>query len=125
MIGSDIMTIPAASQSLYGKSVGDMIGSDVKVMEDGAVEGTFYYATGYTGFNDSEESEQEGYYFPFILTAMGEKMSFKKNGRYAKKDIAWEANNVFRVTQGDKFEVIVDGSSVVTFTFKAANFKPK
>ncbi len=41
MIGSDIMTIPAASQSLYGKSVGDMIGSDVKVMEDGAVEGTF------------------------------------------------------------------------------------
>lgn len=125
MIGSDIMTIPAAGQSLYGKSVGEMIGNDVKVMEDGKVEGTFHYVTGYTGFNSSEVSEQEGYYLPFALTAPGEKMSFKKNGRYVKKDIAWEANNVFRVAAGDKFEVMVDGSTVVTFTFAGAVFEPK
>lgn len=125
MIGSDIMTIPAAGQSLYGKPVGEMIGNDVKVMEDGRVEGTFHYVTGYTEFNSTEVSEQEGYYLPFTLTAPGEKMSFKKNGRYVKKDIAWEANNVFRVTAGDKFEVIVDGSSLVTFSFGDAVFEPK
>ena len=125
MIGSDIMTIPAAGQSLYGKSVEEMIGNDVKVMEDGKVEGTFHYVTGYTGFNSSEVSEQEGYYLPFALTAPGEKMSFKKNGRYVKRDIAWEANNVFRVAAGDKFEVMVDGSVIVTFTFSTAIFEPK
>lgn len=125
MIGSDILTIPAAGQSLYGKSVGEMIGNDVKVMEDGTVVGTFHYVTGYTEFNNMKAEEQEGYYFPFTLTAPGEKMSFKKNGRYAKKDIIWEENNVFRVTAGDKFEVIVDGSSIVTFSFKHAVFEPK
>lgn len=125
MIGSDIMTVPAASQSLYGKSVGEMIGNDVKVMEDGAVVGTFHYVSGYTGFNSAEASEQEGHYFPFTLTVAGEKMSFKKNRRYTKKDIAWEADNVFRVSAGDKFEVIVDGNKIVRFTFSSAVFEPK
>lgn len=125
MISPDIMTIPAAGQDLYGKTVEDMIGNDVKVMEDGAVKGTFHYVTGYTGFNSSKSAEQEGHYFPFTLTAEGEKMTFKKNGRTTKKDIAWEADNVFRVTQTDKFEVIVDGESVVTFTFENAVFEPK
>ena len=125
MIGSDIMTVPAASQSLYGKSVGEMIGNDVKVMEDGKVVGTFHYVSGYTGFNSTEAGEQEGYYFPFTLAKAGEKMSFKKNGRYTKKDITWEADNVFRVSAGDKFEVMVDGSVIVTFTFSTAIFEPK
>ena len=43
--------IPAASQSLYGKSVGDMIENDMEVLENGDVRGTFKYVTGYTGFN--------------------------------------------------------------------------
>ena len=46
MISPDIMTIPAASQDLYGKTVGDMIGSDVKVSANGEVTGTFHYVTG-------------------------------------------------------------------------------
>lgn len=125
MISPDIMTIPAAGQDLYGKTVGDMIGSDVKVSEDGNVTGTFHYVTGYTGFNSSKTSEQEGYYFPFTLTKSGEKMTFKKNGRATKSDIDFEANNVFRVTSSDKFEVIVDGSSVVTFAFGNAVFENK
>jgi hypothetical protein len=119
------MTIPAAGQDMYGKTVGDLVGNDIKVMEDGSVIGTFHYVTGYTGFNNSKASEQEGYYFPFTLTKSGEKMTFKKNGKATKTDIAFEANNVFRVTSSDKFEVIVDGSSVVTFTFKNALFESK
>ena len=119
------MTIPAAGQDMYGKTVGDLIGNDIKVMDDGSVTGTFHYVTGYTGFNSSKASEQEGYYFPFTLTKSGEKMTFKKNGKATKTDIAFEADNVFRVTSSDKFEVIVDGSSVVTFTFENALFESK
>lgn len=123
MISPDVLTIPAASQDLYGKTVGDMIGSDVKVSADGKVTGTFHYVTGYTGFNESVPTEQEGYFFPFTLTQSGEKMSFIKNGSPSKTDITWEANNVFRVTASDKFTVKVDGVDVVTFDFSKATFE--
>ena len=123
MISPDIMTIPAAGQDIYGKTVGEMIGSDVKVSADGKVTGTFHYVTGYTGFNADVPAEQEGYFFPFTLTAPGEKMTFIKNGSPVKADIAWEADNVFRVTASDKFTVKVDGSEVITFNFSKAIFE--
>ena len=78
--------------------------------------------TGYTGFNSAVPAEQEGYFFPFRLTQAGEKMTFKKNGTETKTDIAWEADNVFRVTSSDTFTVIVDGEEVVTFNFANATF---
>ena len=124
MISPDIMTIPAAGQDLYGKTAGELA-SDLFVSEDGTVTGTFHYVTGYTGFNGTKASEQEGYFFPFTLTQTGEKMTFKKNGKATKMDIAWEANNVFRVTAGDTFTVLVDGTEVVTFNFARATFEPK
>ena len=124
MISPDIMTIPAAGQDLYGKTAGELA-SDLFVSEDGTVTGTFRYVTGYTGFNSTKASEQEGYFFPFALTQTGEKMTFKKNGKATKTDIAWEANNVFRVTAGDTFAVLVDGTEVVTFNFARATFEPK
>ena len=124
MISPDIMTIPAAGQDLYGKTAGEMA-SDLFVSADGTVTGTFHYVTGYTGFNSTKASEQEGYFFPFTLTQTGEKMTFKKNGKATKTDIAWEANNVFRVTAGDTFTVLVDGTEVVTFNFAKATFEPK
>lgn len=123
IIGSDILTIPSAGSTLYGKRVSSLIGDDVKVLEDGTVNGTLKHVTGYTQFNESNPEEQEGYYFPFKLTKRGENMTFKKNGSETKKDITWEADNVFRVTKNDTFEVLVDGSSVVTFNFKNATFQ--
>ena len=124
MISPDIMTIPAAGQDLYGKTAGEMA-SDLFVSKDGTVTGTFRYVTGYTGFNSTKASEQEGYFFPFTLTQTGEKMTFKKNGKATKTGIAWEANNVFRVTAGDTFTVLVDDAEVVTFNFAKAPFEPK
>lgn len=124
MISPDILTIPAAGQDLYGKTVADM-GTDLRVDVDGNVTGTFEYVTGYTGFNASKATEQEGYYFPFTLTQTGETMTFIKNNTPTKTDIAWEANNVFRVTKDDTFEVKVDGQTVVIFNFAKATFKPK
>lgn len=78
--------------------------------------------TGYTGFNADNPAEQEGYYFPFKLAKTGANMTFRKNGAAVKEDIPWEADNVFRVTASDTFEVLVDGASVVTFNFAQATF---
>ena len=122
MISPDIVTIPAASQDLYGKTAGELA-SDLFVNEDGQVTGTFHHVTGYTGFNADVPAEQEGYYFPFTLTKAGTTMTFRKNGEDAKTDIPWEANNVFRVTASDTFTVLVDGEPVVTFSFAGATFE--
>ena len=123
MIASDILTIPSQGQTLYGKRVSSLVGDDIKVFEDGTVTGTLKHVTGYTGFNEAEPEEQEGYFFPFRLSHTGTTMTFKKNGEETKKDIAWEADNVLRVTASDTFEVLVDGSTVVTFNFSKATFQ--
>ena len=123
MISSDILTIPSQGQTLYGKRISSLIGDDVEVYEDGTVMGTFKHVTGYTGFNESDPEEQEGYFFPFRLSQTGTTMTFKKNGEEVKKNIAWEADNVFRVTASDTFEVLVDDASVVTFNFSKAIFQ--
>lgn len=99
--------------------------SDAWVGENGTVTGTFHYVTGYTGFNEAVPAEQEGYFFPFTLTKTGTTMSFLKNGTPGKTGIPWEANNVFRVTQGDIFEIQVDGQKVVELNFSKATFEQK
>ena len=102
IIGSDILTIPSQGQTLYGKRISSLIGGDVKVYEDGTVTGTMKHVTGYTGFNEADPEEQEGYFFPFHLTKSGTNMTFKKNGAASKENIPWEADNVFRVTSSDR-----------------------
>ena len=123
MLSPDILTMRAAGLEFYGKTAGEMI-TDAWVGKNGAVTGTFHYITGYTGFNEAVPTEQAGYYFPFTLVKSGATMTFKKNGEISKDSIPWEANNVFRVTQGDVFEVLVDGLHVVTFNFSGAVFEP-
>ena len=122
---SGLIAIPAVSQSLYEKSVGDMIEPSMYVRGDGSVFGTFKYVTGYTGFNSSVSEEQEGYFFPFDLNKSGTKMTFVKNRKPGKTDINYEKSNVFRVTKKDTFEVKVDGETVVIFNFKNSRFEEK
>lgn len=124
MISPDIMTMPAAGQDFYGKTAGEMI-TDPAVDTEGNVTGTFHYVQGYTGFNGTVKKEQEGYYFPFHLAKTGSKMTFKKNGEVSKENITWEADNVFRVTAGDTFTILVDGEEAVTLKFNKAVFEPK
>lgn len=123
MIASDILTIPSQGQTLYGKRVSSLVKDDVKVHENGTVTGTFKHVTGYTGFNEADPEEQEGYFFPFRLAKTGTTMSFEKNGVPTKTDIPWEADNVFRVTKSDTFTVIVDDDEIVTFNFAKATFE--
>lgn len=122
-MSSDLISVPAASQSLYEKSVGDMIEPGMYVRGDGSVFGTFKYVTGYTGFNSAVAEEQKGYYFPFDLNKTGTKMEFIKNKHKRSGEINYEKSNVFRVSKDDVFEVLVDGKSVATFNFKNSRFK--
>ena len=101
-----------------------MVGNDLKVYQSGEVVGTFHYVTGFTGFS-SEPEEQAGYYFPFHLTKSGTKMTFKKNGSPTKQNIPFDADIIFRVIEDDTFEVLVDDSSVVKFSFTGATFEPQ
>lgn len=123
MMASDVLTIPSQGQTLYGKRVSSLVKDDVKVYENGTVTGTFKHVTGYTGFNEADPEEQEGYFFPFRLAKAGTTMSFEKNGVPTKTDIPWEADNVFRVTKTDTFTVIVDDDEIVTFNFAKATFE--
>lgn len=121
----DLVALFPAGQDLLGKTAGDLVGEDLKVLNDGTVTGTFHYVTGYTGFSSNEE-EQSGYYFPFKLgsSVSGETMTFKKNGVPTKTDIPFDADIVFRVTAGDTFTVEVDGAPAVAFRFAKATFEP-
>lgn len=98
-----------------------MIGTDIKVYDNGAVIGTFKYVTDYIGF-DNNEDNQQGYFFPFHLEQEGEKLSLVKNGKPNKTDLDWEADNVLKIEPDVKWEIIVDGESVITFSFKTAKF---
>lgn len=124
LIGSDILTLFPSSQTLLGKQVSDLVGDDLAVKADGSVIGTFHYVSDYTEFS-SESDEQSGYYFPFHLTKTGTKMTFKKNGSPTKENIPFDADIVFRVAKDDTFEVLVDDSNVVKFTFTGATFEPQ
>ena len=100
----------------------ELVGDDLKVYADGFVTGTFHHVTGYSEFS-SIPGEDSGYYFPFHLTKTGSKMTFKKNGVPTKQGIAFDPDIIFRVTNDDTFEVLVDDSSVVKFNFAGATFE--
>lgn len=123
-IESSDIKIPAADQSFYGKTVGEMIDDGAEISPEGVVSGRVKYVTGYTGFSDVAE-EQEGYYFPFILEKTGTTMTFKKNDVVVKDNIAWESDNVFRISRGDKFTIEVDGAEVITLDFSSMTFARK
>lgn len=118
-LSEDIATPAPATPDWYlGKSGTELQSADTQILENGKVFGTLYHVTGFTEFNATVPEEQEGYYFGFVLEKTGDTMTFKKNGVVTKQNIAWEANNIFRVqSSGDKFEVLVDGVSAVTFDF--------
>ena len=100
------------------------MGGDLKVYANGAGTDTLHYVSDYTEFSSTPE-EQSGYYFPFHLTKTGSKMTFKKNGSPTKQNIPFDADIIFRVTKDDTFEVLVDDSSVVKFSFTGATFEPQ
>ena len=101
-----------------------MISDNTYVGEDGSVNGTLKYVTGFEAFNSTEPSEQEGYFFPFTLTQTGTTMTFIKNGVPTKSDIAFDPEIIFRVDNNSvTWKVEVDGQEVVTLNFANATFE--
>ena len=108
-----------------GKSVSDLIGTDVKVYADGSVTGTLKNVSGFTEFNSADVNEQSGHYFPLRLTQAGTKMTLKTNGvaKPGKENMNFDPDILFRVTdKNTTFTIEVDGNEVVTFNFKKATF---
>lgn len=125
LIGPDRLTIPAQGQTLLGKSVSDLIGTDVKVYADGTVTGTLKNVTGYTEFNSTDVNEQSGHYFPLHLTKAGTKMTLKTNGvaKSGKENMPFDSDILFRVeNKNTTFTIEVDGNEVVTLNFLKAIF---
>lgn len=130
MISDKVLTIPAQSKTLLGKTVSEMISPDTYVAVNGAVIGTLNYITDYTEFNATKPEEQKGYYFPFELadgigTVGTSKMTIMKNGVASdeKTDMNYDPELLLRVTKGDKFSIFVDDEEVITLTFAGAKFK--
>lgn len=51
---------------LYGKKASEM--GSFKIAKSGAVTGAGLYVSGYTGFNETDVNEQEGFYIPISFT---------------------------------------------------------
>lgn len=126
-MSADVLTMPPQDDDFgdLGKLVSEMIDEDTYVCENGAVHGTLNHIDNFVGFSSKLE-EQQGYYFPFILSApTGTNMTFVKNGVVTKKDIPYDKEILFRVmSPNTTYEVIVDGKSVVKLNFRTADFNP-
>ena len=123
MMGSDVLTIPARSQTLLGMQVAAMVSPDVRVTESGSVLGTLPFVEGFKGFNEKKPEEQQGNYFPLVLTQTGQKMTLKKNGTAAKdkQNMKFDPEIILRVDSPENYyEIEVDGKPVVKLDFKNA-----
>ena len=106
----------------------DLIGNDVQVLTNGNVLGTIKYAQNYNEFNESNVSEQSGYFFPFELDKKyeGQSITVKRisgNPQGQEKtaeDIQW----VLRLTDGKDtvYEIKADGELIMTLNFQNATF---
>lgn len=118
-ISADVLTVMDKDYVCLGKTISELIGDDVKVLEDGTVMGILHSVTDFVDFS-SKKTEQSGHYFPFRLTQTGTKMTIKKNGVAPsnKTDMAFDPEIILRVDNNDTiFTIEVDGNKVVRFTF--------
>lgn len=130
-MSEDILTIPSQDAKWLGKEISEMISKDTFVDSQGVVRGKLNYVKGFTAFNGTNVTEQEGYYFPVKLTTTGSTMTIMKNNiaREDKTNITFDPELLLRVSKGDKYDVFVDDSdeAYITLYFDRAEsiFLPK
>lgn len=114
--------IPPQDKVLYGLPVSAMVRSGMRVQADGKAKGRLPYVTAYPGF----EKGAEGYFFPFFIKDMGEKMTFLKNGQTTRiNGSSFEAYNVLKVEPGQIWTVLVDGRNIARLDFSETIFEEK
>lgn len=136
--GPTVLVEPVAgTETKYGKKVSDLQ-DDVVINTDRKIDGTLHYVTGYTEFNNSEPTEQEGNYLAldFSDNWLGEtdpttftvELKGGKKGPVTLTD--GDAFCVFRVTNPNTQSIEVvstdsTGTTTVKYSLKGLTLEPK
>ena len=120
------ISIPRQSQSLNLGSVivSDIIGTDVRVLDDGTVLGTLKRIESWPEFSGSED-EQKGNYFPVLLPAGGKKLKTTKGVTVKDMDFPNDRLLVIRVPDtATTCKIEVDEQELITLNFSKATLLP-
>ena len=121
--------VPEAEIDWLGKKTTELV-ENLQIFMDGNVahvSGTANYVTGFTEFNSTVEEQQEGWFFPVTLEESGATtMTFTVNGEVTKKDIAYDPQVLFRVTDNETaFGITTDTGKRIVFDFDGLVLEPK
>ena len=127
----------AGTETKYGKKVSDLQ-DDVVINTNRKIDGTLHYVTGYTEFNSSEPTEQEGNYLALDFsdnwlgdtdpTTFTVELKGGKKGPVTLTD--GDAFCVFRVTNPNTQSIEVvstdsTGTTAVKYSLKGLTLEPK
>lgn len=136
--GPTVLVEPVAgTETKYGKKVSDLQ-DDVVINTNRKIDGTLHYVTGYTEFNSSELTEQEGNYLALDFsdnwlgdtdpTTFTVELKGGKKGPVTLTD--GDAFCVFRVTNPNTQSIEVvstdsTGTTTVRYSLKGLTLEPK
>ena len=136
--GPTILVEPVAgTETKYGKKVSDLQ-DDVVINTNRKIDGTLHYVTGYTEFNSSKPTEQEGNYLALDFadnwlgdtdpTTFTVELKGGKKGPVTLTD--GDAFCVFRVTNPNTQSIEVvstdsTGTTTVGYSLKGLTLEPK
>lgn len=136
--GPTVLVEPVAgTETKYGKKVSDLQ-DDVVISTNRKIDGTLHYVTGYTEFNSSELTEQEGNYLALDFsdnwlgdtdpTTFTVELKGGKKGPVTLTD--GDAFCVFRVTNPNTQSIEVvstdsTGTTTVRYSLKGLTLEPK
>lgn len=125
---SDIASPCPTEQSYKGKSYGDMIGKDAKILEGGVVVGTVKHVTGYT--EAFEGKEADGFFFPVHLADAYKQKAIRVqrvSGKGGKEKQTEDTDWVLRLTDGQEtvytFKLEGEDEPFLTLSFRMASFE--
>lgn len=112
---------------LYGKKASEM--GSFKIAKSGAVTGTGIYVSGYTGFNEADVNEQEGFYIPISFKQSQEvREAYMQVIGSKNTPVKMDAENVVYLgktaaTAKKKQIQITHGNDRLILTFEGCAFK--
>lgn len=114
---------------MYGKKASEIMGSDVKLLEDGRVVGTFPFVEQYTEFSGTK-AEQSGNYFWLKLGSdyTGKEVTVQRtSGTPGKSKKSSDLDWVLRLTDGAEtvYKITASGVDDLTLNFAGATMKQK
>lgn len=113
-----------ASLNLGTVKVSDLIGTDVRILEDGTVLGTVKRVESWPEFAKEPEN-QAGNYFPVLLPAGGKKLKVTTEEESKEVDFPSDRLLVVRVKEGSSTcKIEVDAQELITLKFSSSTLIP-